>query len=163
DPFCNFEHFLDTLKSLGFAGIQNFPTVGLIDGNFRANLEETGMGYGLEVDLIRLARSMDLLTTPYVFNESEARAMADAGADINGHHSWHPLIAESHIEDGKPSDQVGCVRNFKLTNGGHLRERLLSFSDLDRTFIYNILESPLPLSNYVATFHCAPITEGNKT
>ncbi len=82
DPFCNFDHFLDTLKAIGFSGIQNFPTVGLIDGVFRANLEETGMGYGLEVDLVRLARGKDLLTTPYVFNETEARAMTEAGADI---------------------------------------------------------------------------------
>ncbi|MBI1773917.1 MAG: phosphoenolpyruvate hydrolase family protein [Proteobacteria bacterium] len=82
DPFCNFEHFLETLKSIGFSGIQNFPTVGLIDGVFRANLEETGMSYALEVDLVRLARSMDLLTTPYVFNAAEAKAMTEAGADI---------------------------------------------------------------------------------
>ncbi|MBI1773916.1 MAG: SRPBCC family protein [Proteobacteria bacterium] len=83
--------------------------------------------------------------------------------DFNGHHAWHPIIAESHIEDGKSSDQVGCVRNFKLTNGGHLRERLLSFSDLDRSFTYNIIVSPLPIQNYVATFCCKPITEGGKT
>jgi hypothetical protein len=83
--------------------------------------------------------------------------------DFNGHGKWHPVIAESHIEDGKPSDQVGCVRNFKLTNGGHLRERLLSFSDLDRCFTYNIIVSPMPIQNYVATFGCKPITEGNKT
>ena len=83
--------------------------------------------------------------------------------DFNGHHAWHPLIAESHVEDGKPSDQVGCVRNFKLTNGGHLRERLLSFSDLDRTFTYNIIVSPMPIQNYVATFRCKPVTEGNRT
>ncbi|MGN8115887.1 phosphoenolpyruvate hydrolase family protein [Labrys sp. 22185] len=82
DPFCQFGPFLDQLKAMGFAGIQNFPTVGLIDGKFRANLEETGMGYGLEVDLIRLAREKDLLTTPYVFNPDDARAMARAGADI---------------------------------------------------------------------------------
>lgn len=82
DPFCNFDHFLDQLKALGFAGIQNFPTVGLIDGTFRANLEETGMGYALEVDLVRLARSKDLLTTPYVFEVDDARAMTEAGADI---------------------------------------------------------------------------------
>ncbi|MEW9308568.1 phosphoenolpyruvate hydrolase family protein [Labrys neptuniae] len=82
DPFCQFGPFLDGLKAMGFAGIQNFPTVGLIDGKFRANLEETGMGYGLEVDLIRLAREKDLLTTPYVFNPDDARAMARAGADI---------------------------------------------------------------------------------
>ncbi len=82
DPFCNFDHFLDQLKALGFAGIQNFPTVGLIDGRFRANLEETGMGYALEVELVRLARSKDLLTTPYVFTVEDARAMTEAGADI---------------------------------------------------------------------------------
>ena len=82
DPFCQFGPFLDRLKAMGFAGIQNFPTVGLIDGKFRANLEETGMGYALEVDLVRLAREKDLLTTPYVFNPNDARAMARAGADI---------------------------------------------------------------------------------
>jgi predicted TIM-barrel enzyme len=82
DPFCIFDSFLDQLKAMGFSGIQNFPTVGLIDGTFRANLEETGMSYGLEVDLIRLARSKDMLTTPYVFNAAEAEAMARAGADI---------------------------------------------------------------------------------
>jgi predicted TIM-barrel enzyme len=82
DPFCVFDHFLDQLRALGFSGIQNFPTVGLIDGTFRANLEETGMGYGHEVDLIRLAHAKDLLTTPYVFNAGEARAMTEAGADI---------------------------------------------------------------------------------
>ena len=82
DPFCIFDKFLDDLKALGFSGIQNFPTVGLIDGILRANLEETGMSYGLEVDLIRLARAKDMLTTPYVFNAGEAAAMAEAGADI---------------------------------------------------------------------------------
>ena len=68
DPFCHFDHFLDELKAIGISGVQNFPTVGLIDGVFRANLEETGMGYGLEVDLVRRARAKDLLTTPYVFD-----------------------------------------------------------------------------------------------
>jgi predicted TIM-barrel enzyme len=82
DPFCHFDHFLDHLKAIGISGIQNFPTVGLIDGTLRANLEETGMSYGLEVDLIRLAREKDLLTTPYVFTPDEARAMTEAGADI---------------------------------------------------------------------------------
>jgi predicted TIM-barrel enzyme len=82
DPFCMFDPFLDRLKELGFAGIQNFPTVGLIDGTFRANLEETGMSYGLEVDLIALANGKDMLTTPYVFGADEAAAMAKAGADI---------------------------------------------------------------------------------
>ncbi len=82
DPFCSFDHFLDRVKAVGFAGVQNFPTVGLIDGTFRANLEETGMSYALEIDMIRLAHEKDLLTTPYVFNEDEAAAMARAGADI---------------------------------------------------------------------------------
>jgi predicted TIM-barrel enzyme len=82
DPFCHFDKFLDDLKAVGFSGIQNFPTVGLIDGTFRANLEETGMSYGLEVDLVKLAHGKDMLTTPYVFNADEAAAMAKAGADI---------------------------------------------------------------------------------
>lgn len=82
DPFMIPEEFLRRLVSLGFSGVQNFPTVGLIDGTFRANLEETGMGYGLEVDLIARAHAMNMLTTPYVFGEADARAMAAAGADI---------------------------------------------------------------------------------
>jgi predicted TIM-barrel enzyme len=82
DPFMLTEHFLAELAALGFSGVQNFPTVGLIDGLFRKNLEETGMGYGLEVEMIRRANHLDLLTTPYVFSESEAEAMAKAGADI---------------------------------------------------------------------------------
>ena len=82
DPFMIPDQLLRRLIDLGFSGIQNFPTVGLIDGTFRANLEETGMGYGLEVELIARARSLDLLTTPYVFSEREARDMASAGADI---------------------------------------------------------------------------------
>ncbi|MEJ8853456.1 phosphoenolpyruvate hydrolase family protein [Variovorax robiniae] len=82
DPFMIPEEFLQRIISLGFSGIQNFPTVGLIDGTFRANLEETGMGYGLEVELIAKARALDLLTTPYVFSEAEARTMAGVGADI---------------------------------------------------------------------------------
>ena len=82
DPFCLFDTFLDDLKRVGFCGVQNFPTVGLIDGTFRANLEETGMSYGLEVDMIAMAHAKDMLTTPYVFNEDDATAMARAGADI---------------------------------------------------------------------------------
>ena len=82
DPFMIVDQFLRRLIDLGFSGVQNFPSVGLIDGTFRANLEETGMGYGLEVDMIARAHELDLLTTPYVFSASEARAMAQAGADI---------------------------------------------------------------------------------
>jgi predicted TIM-barrel enzyme len=82
DPFIVVERFLRQLAELGFSGVQNFPTVGLIDGTFRANLEETGMGYGLEVDMIRAARELDLLTTPYVFSVQNAIDMTRAGADI---------------------------------------------------------------------------------
>ncbi len=82
DPFMIGDAFLRRLIDLGFSGVQNFPTVGLIDGSFRANLEETGMGYAQEVELIARAHALDLLTTPYVFSEAEARAMAQAGADI---------------------------------------------------------------------------------
>lgn len=82
DPFRRMPHFLKQVKEIGFAGVQNFPTVGLIDGVFRANLEETGMGYGHEVDMIRTAHELDLITSPYVFDEEQAADMARAGADI---------------------------------------------------------------------------------
>lgn len=82
DPFVIWGRFFDELKSLGFAGVQNFPTVGLIDGVFRQNLEETGMGYPLEVEAVRMAHERDLLTTPYVFSSDDAVAMTRAGADI---------------------------------------------------------------------------------
>lgn len=82
DPFMLADRFLDELRALGFAGIQNFPTVGLIDGVFRANLEETGMAYALEVDLIARAAKKDMLTTPYVFSSEDAVAMTEAGADV---------------------------------------------------------------------------------
>jgi len=82
DPFMLRDHFLKELKEMGFAGIQNFPTVGLIDGVYRANLEETGMSYQLEIDCIARASEMDLLTTPYVFSAADAKAITKAGADI---------------------------------------------------------------------------------
>ena len=82
DPFRVMDIFLKQLKEQGFNGVQNFPTVGIIDGKFRANLEETGMGYGLEVDMIREAHKLDMLTCPYVFEPEQAKAMAEAGADI---------------------------------------------------------------------------------
>jgi predicted TIM-barrel enzyme len=82
DPFRLMPVFLEEVRRAGFTGVQNFPTVGLMDGTFRANLEETGMGFDLEVDMIRTAHELDLLTAPYVFTEDEARAMADAGADV---------------------------------------------------------------------------------
>ncbi len=82
DPFRLMPVFLEELKRIGFSGVQNFPTVGLIDGTLRAGLEETGMGFGLEVDMIRLAHGLDLLTAPYVFDADQAAAMAEAGADV---------------------------------------------------------------------------------
>lgn len=82
DPFRQMKWFLRQVEDIGFSGVQNFPTVGLIDGTFRVNLEETGMGYDQEVDMIRLAHEMDLLTTPYCFNPAEAEQMTEAGADI---------------------------------------------------------------------------------
>jgi predicted TIM-barrel enzyme len=82
DPFRVMKLFLRDVKAAGFSGVQNFPTVGLIDGQFRQNLEETGMGFDKEVEMIRQARELDLLTCPYVFDEQEARSMARAGADV---------------------------------------------------------------------------------
>jgi predicted TIM-barrel enzyme len=82
DPFVLMPQFLAELKAMGFSGVQNFPTIGLFDGTMRRSFEETGMGYGLEVDMIRQAHELDLLTTPYVFNADEARAMTEAGADV---------------------------------------------------------------------------------
>jgi len=86
DPFRLMPVFLKQLKEIGFSGVQNFPTVGLIDGNFRANLEGTGMGYDKEIEAIRIAHDLDLFTSPYVFDEDQAKAMAEAGADqLVGH------------------------------------------------------------------------------
>ncbi|MEJ7461725.1 phosphoenolpyruvate hydrolase family protein, partial [Staphylococcus warneri] len=81
DPFRVMDVFLKDLKAQGFAGVQNFPTVGLIDGTFRQNLEETGMGYDTEVEMIRKAHELDMFTAPYVFDEEQAKDMANAGAD----------------------------------------------------------------------------------
>ncbi len=105
DPFMLRDKFLRDLADMGFSGIQNFPTVGLFDGTFRANLEETGMGYGLEVDLVRAARAQDLLTTPYVFSAEEAVAMAEAGADI--------LVAHMGLTTG---GTIGAETAVRLEN-----------------------------------------------
>lgn len=103
DPFRDMDVFLDELKRLGFSGVQNFPTVGLIDGVFRANLEETGMSYGLEVDMIATAHEKDMLTTPYVFCEEDATAMAAAGADI--------IVCHMGLTAG---GSIGAETTFKL-------------------------------------------------
>ena len=104
DPFRLIDKFLDEVKSVGFSGIQNFPTVGLIDGQFRANLEETGMGYDKEVELVRLARQKDLLTTPYAFNTGEAEKMAAAGADVIVAHMGLTTKGSIGAESGRTLD-----------------------------------------------------------
>jgi len=83
--------------------------------------------------------------------------------DFNALPLWHPLIADSHIESGLAADQVGCVRNFRLVDGGELREQLLTLSDYDYQCTYSILDSPMPLTNYIATLKLTPITDGNRT
>lgn len=109
DPFVNMDHFLPQLRDMGFAGVQNFPTVGLIDGNFRANLEETGMGYGPEIDMVRKANALDLLTTPYVFGEDDAEAMARAGADIVVCHMGLTAGGSIGAESGKNLEQCAAL------------------------------------------------------
>jgi predicted TIM-barrel enzyme len=111
DPFMLREPFLRELKDMGFAGIQNFPTVGLIDGVFRANLEETGMSYKQEVELVALAHEMDLLTTPYVFNTEEAKRMTEAGADIVVAHMGLTTSGTIGAQTAKTLDQ--SVRNVQ--------------------------------------------------
>lgn len=104
---------------------------------------------------------------PEVYTSSVIGASADqvwsAIRDFNGLPSWHPAIAESRIEGGAPSDQVGCVRAFRLKDGGFIRERLLAMSDYDLSCTYSILESPMGVENYVATLKLTPITDGAKT
>ncbi|TLU71360.1 phosphoenolpyruvate hydrolase family protein [Lichenicoccus roseus] len=121
DPFCHFDHFLNHLGSIGFSGVQNFPTVGLIDGTFRASLEETGMGYGLEVDLIRMARAKDFLTTPYVFNPEDAVAMVQAGADILVAHMG--LTTGGAIGATTSGTLEDCVGRINAIADAALRER----------------------------------------
>lgn len=111
DPFMLRRHFLQELKDMGFAGVQNFPTVGLIDGVFRANLEETGMSYQLEVEMIAEAHQMDLLTTPYAFNVEEAKQMTRAGADIVVAHMGLTTKGTIGAHTAKTLDD--CVREVR--------------------------------------------------
>jgi predicted TIM-barrel enzyme len=111
--------FLKQLKDLGFAGIQNFPTVGLIDGTFRQNLEETGMSYDAEVEVMKMAREMDLLTTPYVFNVEEAKKMANAGADILVAHMGLTTSGSIGASSGKSLDDcVELIQEIRDTAAG---------------------------------------------
>jgi predicted TIM-barrel enzyme len=111
DPFRNMNWFLRQVRDIGFSGVQNFPTVGLIDGRFRQNLEETGMGYDTEVRMIRLAREMDLLTTPYCFNTTEAEQMAAAGADVVVAHMGLTTKGTIGAQTAKSLDD--CVREVQ--------------------------------------------------
>ncbi|SED65031.1 phosphoenolpyruvate hydrolase family protein [Rhodobacter sp. 24-YEA-8] len=110
DPFLILDHHLDQLKALGFSGVQNFPTVGLIDGVFRQNLEETGMSFSLEIDMIAAAHAKDLLTTPYVFSADEAAAMTRAGADIIVPHMGLTTGGSIGAETARTLDD--CVRDI---------------------------------------------------
>lgn len=92
-----------------------------------------------------------------------AEAVWEVLRDFNGHDRWHPIVAESHIEKGQPFDRVGCVRNFRLAGGENLRELLLTMSDADMAFSYCLLETPVPLLNYVAHVRLAPVTDGDRT
>jgi predicted TIM-barrel enzyme len=121
DPFCIFDYFLDQLKAVGFAGVQNFPTVGLIDGVFRQNLEETGMGFGLEVDMIRMAHAKDMLTTPYVFSEDDAIAMTEAGADVLVCHMG--LTTGGNIGAGTAKTLDDCVGFINAWSAAALKKR----------------------------------------
>jgi predicted TIM-barrel enzyme len=113
DPFIMPRLFLKELQELGFAGIQNFPTVGLIEGRIRATLEETGMGYDLEVEVVRLAREMDMLTTPYVFNVEEAKQMTEAGADIIVAHMGCTSGGTIGAETVSPLDEcIGLIESI---------------------------------------------------
>ena len=104
---------------------------------------------------------------PHVRKSTVLDAPADAVweviRDFNGHDQWHPAVAESHVERGYPSDMVGCIRNFRLEGGANLREQLLTLSDLEQTFSYCLLDTPVPLFNYVAHVRLFPVTDGDRT
>jgi predicted TIM-barrel enzyme len=121
DPFVDMDVFLTELKRIGFSGVQNFPTVGLIDGTFRRNLEETGMGFGLEIDMIARAHALDLLTTPYVFSADDAAAMAKAGADIIVCHFGLTTGGSIGAETARTLDD--CVRELDLWAEAAMRVR----------------------------------------
>ncbi len=111
DPFRLMPVFLEELRRIGFSGVQNFPTVGLMDGTYRAGLEETGMGFGLEVDMIRAAHELDFLTAPYVFDPEQAKAMAEAGADVLVPHMGLTTGGAIGAESAKTLDEcVGLIQ-----------------------------------------------------
>jgi predicted TIM-barrel enzyme len=122
DPFLLLDPFFRQLREMGFAGVQNFPTVGLIDGTFRANLEETGMGFGKEVSMIAAAHAAGLLTTPYVFDEEQARQMARAGADI--------IVAHMGLTTG---GQIGAKTAMNLDAAAVLVNRIIDAARSERS------------------------------
>ncbi|MGD1923306.1 MAG: SRPBCC family protein [Paracoccaceae bacterium] len=95
--------------------------------------------------------------------DAPVEAVWDVIRDFNGHDRWHPAVAESHVERGQPSDRVGCVRNFRLAGGENLREQLLTLSDLEMSFSYCLLDTPVPLFNYVAHVRLTPVTDTDST
>lgn len=121
DPFLLADQFLRELIDMGFAGVQNFPTVGLIDGNFRLNLEETGMGFGKEVDMIATAHAAGLLTTPYVFDTDQARQMVRAGADV--------IVAHMGLTTG---GQIGARTAMNLDSAADLVNRIIDAARTER-------------------------------
>lgn len=146
DPFRSMPRFIAELKAMGFAGIQNFPTVGLYDGVFRQNIEETGMGYALEVEAIREAHKQDMLTSPYVFDEDQARAMVEAGADIVVIHvgltTSGAIGAQTALSLDEAAERVQSIRDaavavredvIVLCHGGPIAEQDDAQYVLDRT------------------------------
>jgi hypothetical protein len=95
--------------------------------------------------------------------DAPVESVWDVLRDFNGHDRWHPIVADSHVERGLPSDKVGCVRNFHLADGSNLRELLLTLSDADMAFSYCLLDTPVPLLNYVAHVRLSPVTDGDRT
>jgi predicted TIM-barrel enzyme len=122
DPFLLTDRFLREITEMGFAGVQNFPTVGLIDGTFRLSLEETGMSFSKEVDLIAAARAVDLLTTPYVFDVEQARQMARAGADV--------IVAHMGLTTG---GQIGARTSMSLEKAGEVVNQIADAARSERS------------------------------
>lgn len=105
---------------------------------------------------------MAKIFTSFVINAPMEEVWAKI-RDFNAMPDWHPAVADSHIENGGPSDRMGCIRNFNLKDGGNIREQLLTLSDVEHTCTYSLLDSPMPVENYVATLRLVPITDGNRT
>jgi len=135
DPFLLMDDFLRRLIDMGFAGVQNFPTVGLIDGNFRLNLEETGMGFGKEVDMIAAAHAAGLLTTPYVFDTEQARQMVRAGADV--------IVAHMGLTTG---GQIGARTAMDLDSAADLVNRIVDAARTERSDVIVICHGG-PIAN----------------